>query len=361
MSVGYFKMLEDRLAKLLLVCFLVVQISCAGMYKQELSFDPAEPLRVAVLPFYQLTPSGELLTMRDDVYLIDHIPGVSEKVEESPARFVQGLVETELRQTGFDLMPTVAVESALLHGGFRTKQGINLKKVLEADANTLCRVIGCDAVFYGRISKWERAYYVVQSVSTVGLEVRLVRAVDGAAIFSAASEDSDSRGLTKGPTGYTSLVIEPIRGLDSGIITELASKVVKETIKPLETRRSDKAALVAPPVIFASSHDAVSGSLATDGRLVVLAFATPGASAAFSIGSYIRDVPMFETYPGHYIGEFYPVEGDRFEMEPVQISVRDGFGRTAQQTATKLKVSLRPQGTSGAMLSKRGDFEKGKR
>ena len=279
--------------------------------------------------------------MREDVYLIDHIPGVSEASEESPALFVQGLVETELRQTGFDLLPSVAVEAALLHGGYRYEHGIDLEKMRKADARSLCSVIGCDAVLFGRITKWDRSYYVLQSVSTVGLEVNLVRAVDNQLLFTAASEDSDSRGISKGPTGYTSLVIEPLRGLDSAIIVDLATKVVNETVKPLETKRADLAADVSPPVIYASSHDAASGWIESDGRLMVLAYATPGVSAAFSIGSLINDVPMFETFPGHYFGEFYPVDSDSFNMEQVSVSVRDKFGRTARQAATNQKVSVR--------------------
>lgn len=327
----------------LLVLALVLPIlgGCSASYRRELSFDPSEPLRVAVLPFYQLDDTGMVLTERSDVYLIDHIPGVSRTAEESPAAFVQGLFETELRQSGFDLVPRGAVEAALLHGGFRSSAGIDLASMLKARPDDLCRTIQCDALLYGRVTKWDRSYYVLQSVNTVGLDVRLVRAVDGLTLFEAMSEDSESRGLSKGPTGYTSLVLEPIRGLDTDIIVELASNVVAATVEPLRRHREDAAAEVSPPLIYASSHDAADGRIAPDARLVVLAFGTPQASAAFSIGDRILDVPMFETLPGHYVGEFYPLAGDTFHDQEVVVSLRDKFGRSIEQRATRRTVSLR--------------------
>lgn len=321
---------------------LLLAAGCAGSYRQDLKFDPSEPLRVAVLPFYRTDAEGKIITLRDDVYLIDHVPGVSAKVEESPEIYVQGLFETELRQTGFDLVPRAAVEAGLMHGGFRSADGIDLPKLLAASPRQVCERVQCDALVYGRITKWDRSYYVLQSVTTVGLDVLLVRASDGSTLFQAASEDSDSRGLSKGPTGYTSLVLEPIRGLDSDIILELAANVVAQTLQPIATRRDDEAAQVAPPLIFAASHDAQDGALGADKRMLVLAFGTPGASAAFSIGDKIVDVPMYETSPGHYFGEFFPVETDAFSNELVRVSVRDRFGRSVEQQASEIMVSLVP-------------------
>lgn len=310
------------------------------MFKHRLELDVTEPLRVAVLPFYQTDDSGAVVNPDTSIFLLDNIPGVSEELEDSPAVIIQKLVQSELRKTSLDMLTPVKVRTDLVHHGFTEGMTYDYAKILRTTPRALCEKLACDAVMYGRVTTWDRSYYGLQSVSTVGIELKLVRARDGALLFEAQSEDSDSRGLTKGPTGYSSLVIEPLRGLGNEIITDLARQVVERSVAPLIVANRPELLDTPPPGIYASAHDAPTGTLEPGKPLTVVMIASGGQSASFSIGSAVENIPMTELDRGHYIGEFYPLPTDHFEAAPVYVYLTDRFGRSTRQRIGLSPVSL---------------------
>lgn len=325
----------------LLLSLCVVLSACGGSFHSEVRFNPAEPIRIAVLPFTQVDDSGNAIEA-DPNMLIDNVGLVSSKLKQTPAQFMQGLVQSELSRVSLDVVPPGIVEAMLLHGLYAvpgTKPSrLDVPKVLQADPAQLCaKVLPCDAVLYGRVTEWSRSYYGIQSVATVGIDLKLVSARTGKVLFESQAKDSDSRGLTKGPTGFSNLVIEPIQGLDNKIISDLARSVATKAAAPLSGRSRPEFLNAPAPVILASAHSAPQGQIPAGGRLVVVVYGTAGHTGSFSVGSTIQGVPLVERTKGHYVGEFIPLPSDSFSKALVTVSLRDTAGRVTEQS-----LDLRP-------------------
>lgn len=317
---------------------------CAGTYKREIQFNPSEPLRIAVLPFAQVNDSGALVQADADL-LIDSVNPLSKTLKQTPAQFMQSLVQNELTKASLDVVVPAIVDADLVHGGYGVPDTkpvvLDFAKIFAADPSELCsKILTCDAVLYGKVTEWDRSYYGVEAVATVGLELKLVSARTKKVLFSTESVDSDSRGLTKGPTGFSNIVLEPLKGLDNEIITTLAREVVAETLTPLQRENRPEFLNKPAPFIISSAHDASSGIIPRNGRLTVVAFGSPGTTASFSIGSKIQNIPLAERAPGHYVGEFIPLPSDTFQNEYVVVALKDGVGRTSTQRLAKTPVSL---------------------
>lgn len=318
---------------------------CSGSYKHSLSFNPAEPIRVAVLPFAQVDDSGGLV-QADENYLIDDVGLVSSKLKLTPAQFVQNVVQSELAKTSLDVVAPALVEATLVHNGFATTGSnpvtLDLSKVFAADPRFICtRLISCDAVLYGKVLTWDRDYYGIQTINTVEVELKLISAHNGKVLFQTTAKDSDSRGITKGPTGFSNLVIEPIKGLDNSIITELASEVVEKGVAPLNLRTNQGGLSTAPPAIIAAAHNAETGRIPVGGKLTVIILGSPGQTATFSVGKRVTGIPLIERTPGQYVGEYIPLENDSFKNERVIVSLKDDAGRASQDPLPGPSISYR--------------------
>jgi len=315
--------------------------ACAPTATHKIDFNPSEPLRVMVLPFVQIGEKGEFIEPSPGLF-IDAVPLVSAKLEDTPAELVRRLAYSELSATSLEVLAPYLVNVELPHYGFAKSDGaFDLQKIYAATPSELCRaVFDCDAVLYGRIIEWKRAYYGIESVNAVALDLKLVSARSGKVLFSASGRDEERRGLSGGPTGFADIVIEPVKGLDSGIITSISRRLVKRLLSPLNVKQRAPAADAPTPAIYASANDRLAGSLERGAHLTVLAIATENNAAAFSIGSEIRNIPMSEVEPGFYFGEYHPLASDSFSDQPVTVTVTDQFGRTTSQLITAKPLSL---------------------
>lgn len=329
--------------QLAMVAALIILVSCSGKYKHKLDFNASEPIRVAVLPFIQVDKNGQIIEPDND-FLIDDISLVSSKLKETPAVYVKKLVQNELRSSGLDIISPGTIESNLAHNGFDDMSKvppIALNKVHQADPRDLCsKLFSCDAVLYGKITRWDRSYYGLETVNALAIELRLVSGKDGSVLFSSSAEDSDRRGITKGPTGFSDLLIEPVKGLDNQIILDLAQRVVRKMLAPLKVENRPEFLNSSPPAIYASAHDAPGGKLKKGQPLTVVAFGSANDAASFSIGNIIENIPMVEKEKGHYIGKYFPLPNESFEDQDVYVALTDEFGRTTRQKLGTSKVAL---------------------
>ncbi|MCO6431095.1 MAG: hypothetical protein J5J00_09565 [Deltaproteobacteria bacterium] len=325
------------------LALLLLLSGCVGKFKHELGFNPGEPIRVAVLPAAQVDEKGQVMEPDND-YLIDNVALISARLKETPAAFVRNLVQNELTKSGLDLVSPAVVDANLSHSGYddlKANPPYNLEKILNSDPKEICsRVLSCDAVVYTKITDWDRNYYGIQTVNSVGVEITIVSASDGRVLFRTTASDSESRGLTKGPTGISDVVLEPIRGLDNEIITDLARRTVSKMLAPLKVENRPEFLQSSPPAIYASAHDARGGTLSTSEPLIVVASATPKQDMFFSIGNIIENIPMVERDSGHYIGKYLPLSTDSFNDQPVYVAVTDQFGRVTKQKIGTGAISL---------------------
>ncbi len=312
------------LITLLLLCIN----ACSGQYKHILEFSPKEPLRIAVLPFRQVDAEGNLIEDKGDL-LVDEVVLISSEVQDSPVALARKLTLAELKKTPLDVISTSLIDIDLPHRNLAHPDGtFDLKRIFEVPAKTYCEdFLDCDAVLFGTIRRWDRDYYGIESNNEIEIELKLVSAKSGKTLFFTSAKDSESRGLSKGPTGYSSLILEPLKALDSELVEDLARRIISTMLKPLKPKISIKEDSTPPPAIFAVSHDAENGKLYKEKPLIVLALASPNNIASFSIGKYLKDIPMIEQSKGHYIGEYWPLEGASFEGETIEVSLKDINGR----------------------------------
>ena len=331
----------SKTERVLLALVIVIFSGCARTFVHQLDFNPTEPLRVLILPFAEIDQNGEFVQNKANIF-IDGVPLVSDKLEATPAELVQSLVQLEFARTSLDLVPPSLVSVELPHHGFAKPDGsFDIKKIFARDAGYFCdKFVDCDAVLFGKVTKWSRAYYGIETVNQVAIDLQLVQASSGRILFRGSGSKSETRGLTKGPTGFSDLVLEPIKGLDSAIIKDLTKTVVQETLAPLVSSTRAEALNTPPPAIFASTHDAADGNLGRRSSLLVLAFGTGKMSASFAIGEVIQNLPMIEREEGHYSGEYFPLDTDEFYRQPVSVSLTDRFGRTTRETVARPLLTL---------------------
>lgn len=311
---------------------------CSATFEHSVDFNPREPLRVAVLPFYQ-TDSGKIVPAKvDSSILVDNLPLVSSRLGASPASFVQGVVQQDLKKTSLDLVSPGYVQAQLGHHGFVAGGEIEIEKILGTTPQDLGELLGADALLFGNLTEWSRAYYGIQSQSTVGIDMRLIRAKDGKVLFTAHANDSEGRGLTGIPTGFSSAFLEPIAGLDSEVIQQLSERTVNTMLEPLTTTNKPAYLNSSPPAIFAAAHNGSFKSVSGRAPLRVLLLGTPGKQALFSFGKTQQRIPMLETEAGHYVGTFVPEPGVSVEPE-VTVALQDEFGRVSSR-AVEGKVSF---------------------
>lgn len=334
-----------RLSLRCLHTFFIVLVAglfaCSGKYNSEVNFNVGEPLRVAVMPFARVNMSGKIVPSKESLFL-DKVNSGDSNVENNVPEFIRTLVQTELRNSGLDVVEPFLINVELPHHGFVKKSGsLDLKKIFSTPPSELCsHFITCDAVLFGRVTDWDRNYFAIQSVNTVGVDLQLVSARTGKVLFRSTAKDSESRGITKGPTGISDLVLEPIKGLDIDVIEGLSRKVVRKMLLPLMVENRPEFLAAELPSIYAVSHDASTGILKPSGHLTVLMFASPKMTASFSIGERVLNVPMVEKSPGDYVGDYYPLQGSVLNSEEVSVSLVDRFGRTTSKIINRPPLSL---------------------
>lgn len=315
-------------------------VGCSSQFVHKLSFDPREPLRVAVLPFIERDSDGNIVDSSPNLYLKENQALENDESENYPALILQKLVQSEIAgSTYLDVVPPGLVRAELVHRNFVNGNSYNHPLIASTSAKEFCKFLECDAILRGTASAWSQRYYGLQTVSSLEFKISMIRAVDEKEIFFSKARDYVSQGLLKGPTGYISLVLEPLKGLDGDIIQDLARKVVVKALNPLSRRGKKELPADAGmlPAIYAIASDFEGGQLKDS--ITVMMFGSSGQSAYFSIGNAITGIPMIELNAGHYLGVYYPLKTDRFTKQSISATLTDKYGRSASKAVGNFKVS----------------------
>lgn len=318
--------------------------SCGPSITTSLSYPHSQSLRLLVLPAIEKPAEN---TTIDHSIIFDHLPAISIENMDTPAEYLRHLVLNELSaSTDMDLIPSAFIDAELSHHGFIDKDGqLNLEKLYRAPAEKLCNeIFDCDAVLYSELTEWQRNYYALYSNNSVSFSLRIVAlatrlsadSLSGEEIvFSTMVHDSKSSGLFKAPTGYISLALEPIKGVNKEVIEDLAEDMVEKALEPLKTGKRPEYLKSPPPAIYAIAHNAHQGKI--NKKLTVLMSGSPEMQASFSIGNRVENIPMTEKDSGNYIGFYYPSSGDTFTNADLKATVVDRWGR---KTSSQYNVPL---------------------
>lgn len=311
----------------LLILVSILFAGCQSKTTVLVPYSSLEPLRVLILPFAQIDKE-EKLTSENGELLIDEVPLLSSKLENTPGELLRQYVTEELTHSPLEIISPFLVNLELPHHGFSfPDESINFEKLYRTPAKELCNhFLDCDAVLYGHVTEWERNYYGIESVLNVGLKLKLVGAKNEAVLYEAIAKKSDRSGLTGGPTGLSDLLIEPLKGLDSEKLSRVAEKVAVSATRGLsyhsELERSPA------PIILAASHTPNHLSSKSPSPLLVLAYGTAGCQALFSVGAPAKWIPMIEVEPGQYVGEYHPFSDEVISKAPVRVELKSKIGRS---------------------------------
>lgn len=316
------------------ICSSILVSACSSNFQHQIEFNKLEPLRLAVLPFAQVDQDNQIV-IDDGSKAIDDINLVSDQLKNTPAEITRNIVQSELKSTNLDVISPGLIDLELPHHGLSKDGELDYARILQIPASEYCKkIFDCDAVLYGKIRKWNRSYYGLQTVNSVKFELEIKSGRDDKTLFFSSGEDYESRGLSKGPTGYADLILEPIKGLNSALITDLAGKTVKKMLEPLQSNYSEHDSSSPLPIIYAISTTMEKQALAPGDKLVVLVFGSPNLIASFSIGRLIQNIPMLENDSGRYYGVYIPIESDSFKNENITVSLRDHTGKTTTASLT---------------------------
>ncbi len=267
--------------------------------------------RVAVMPFTvsapadgflsdSLAPVGELLSLEAsrDLPLRDRL-----------GELVQTDVTTWLQQTEFDLVDPWHVATQLGHAGFTVERMRD-----PANALAVAKAVGADGIVYGDLRRWNRGYYVLQTVVDVGVHLELVDANTGKRLFTTDRSEQVGSGLTGGPTGYVSVATEPIAGLRGSTLRNLTRSVARHAVADMNGGElGNQTGPTTPRLAIVALAKEHAGPFRAGERVDVIAIGSADCEVRFDLGRLRTVVPMQQTaktddprgaratYMGHYI------------------------------------------------------------
>jgi hypothetical protein len=318
----------------------------ASRHELAPSFDPREPRRVAVLPFYE-TASGDAFTAMPLAALLDRAPVVSDESLDvaRAAQVMREKVHGNLRRTALEVVGLHVIDSLVAHHGLDLAAAYDGKR--EEAARALGETLGVDAVVFGVVTEWDREYYAVETLVSVALSLELRDTVTGGVLFRSEARDVARSGLSQVPLPIATdpieagvfALLEPIRGLSNASFARLSDDVARVAVDGLAPS-ADARAGARPPELRIAAHSATAPLVRGD-VLDVIALGDPGARATFTVGDG-PPVPMTETSPGTYRGSLEVSAAHRFEAARLTVRLV-----SAELRSTSLSIDRPAVTTAG--------------
>ena len=199
------------------------------------------------------------------------------------------------------------------------------KKLYELKPGEVCGAIGCDGLVYGKVIDFGKVYALVYSQLSIEAEVWMVNAKTGKEVFRIRdSAKFHEGGVPISPLGVIMTAISTALNLRDiqqiRLVSELAYKINEKIPSPegvaAEQRPVVKEVLTNAKESPFGKGKIVRAGLEGDKELV----------ATFSIGNFKKGIPMKETKPGIYMGEYLVMPGDNTRDMPIIVSLKKPGG-----------------------------------
>jgi len=202
------------------------------------------------------------------------------------------------------------------------------KSILEIPPKEVCESLGCDGLIYGKVTDYKKIYAVAYSQLGIEAEVWMINTKTGKEVF--RLKDSvryHEGGVPLSPLSVVMTAISTamnIRDIQQvRMLNELCYKFNEKIPAPagiIEQRPIIKEVLT-------NAKDSPFGK----GKIIqVGAEGDKGMVATFDIGSFKKGIPMKETQPGIYIGEYLVMPGDNVKEAPIIVYLRKPGGYDTQ-------------------------------
>lgn len=289
--------------------------------------------RVAVVPFTVSAP--------EDGFLADSLAPVGEllaleRSRDLPMRERIGTllhddVVAWLQQSEFEVIDPWHVATQLAHAGFDAAAMRD-----PARRRDVARAIGADGIVYGDVRRWNRSYYVLQTVVEVALHLELFDASSGQQLFRSDRAETIGSGLTGGPTGYVSVATEPISGLRGSHLRTLTRSVARHVVADLNGGElGNQLGPTSPRLAVVALAKEHAGPFRTGERVDVIAVGSPDCDVRFDLGRLRTVVPMRQTERrddargarATYLGHYIVAAADNAEELPLLCTIQRGAAR----------------------------------
>ena len=216
------------------------------------------------------------------------------------------------------------VDQRLKKTGFTDPDEIN-----KLSSQRLGKILGVDAVIYGRITHYDRAYAAVYSKVSVGAAVKMVDTKTNEFLWSGQHVQSKHQGgVPTTPVGLIITAISTAANIRQIELLRTSDDLFRDMVKTIPGPTVAEASR--PPAIKMLVHDAV-GSPKKAGDIIKVALeGDPHCAASFDIGDFKQAIEMKEIQSGFYEAKYQVRPGDNAHEAIITGYLTDERGNTAQ-------------------------------
>jgi hypothetical protein len=269
------------------------------------------------------------------------IPEITVSEEELPRMVAVLPFQNETQETGianqvrrafynhFSSKPYTDVELNIVDEKIIHLEKSTGKNILDLKPHEICQSIGCDGLIYGRVTDYKKVYAVAYSQLGVEAEVWMVNTRTGKEVFRIKDSVRYHEGgvpmsplsiiMTAVSTAMNIREIQQVR-----MVNELAYKFNEKIPSPTGVAIEER------PVIREVLTNVKEGPFGK-GKIIRVGLEGDKAMVAtFDIGIFKKGIPMKETKPGIYMGEYLVMPGDNAKDMPIVAFLKKPGGYESQ-------------------------------
>jgi hypothetical protein len=195
------------------------------------------------------------------------------------------------------------------------------KNILDLKPAEICAPIGCNGLIYGKVTDYTKVYAGLYSQLGVEAEVWMINSKTGKEVF--RMKDAvryHEGGVPMSPLGLIMTAVSTARNIREiqqvRMVNELAYKFNEKIPSP------EKMAVEDRPLIKEVLTNIKDGPF-NKGKIIRVGLeGEKGLVATFDIGNFKKGIPMKETNPGIYMGEYLVLPGDNTKDMPIIASLK---------------------------------------
>jgi hypothetical protein len=264
-------------------------------------------------------------------YLKDHqprmvaiLPFKNETKKEEAFEIVRRTFYNHFSSLRYGDLELFKVDQRLKKTGFTDPDEINT-----LSPQKLGKILGVDAIIYGRITHYDRTYAGIYSKVSVGAAVKMVDAKTNEFLWSGQHVQSKHQGgVPTTPVGLIITAISTATNIRQIELLRTSDDLFRDMVKTIPGPTVAEASR--PPAIKILVHDAV-GSPKKAGDIIKVALeGDPHCAASFDIGEFKQAIEMKEIQSGFYEAKYQVQPGDNAHEAIITGYLTDERGNTAQ-------------------------------
>jgi parallel beta-helix repeat protein len=264
-------------------------------------------------------------------YLKDHqpktvaiLPFKNETKKEEAFGIVRKTFYNHFSSLRYGDLELFKVDQRLKKAGFTDPDEIN-----KLSPQKLGKILSVDAIIYGRITHYDRAYAGIYSKVSVGAAVKMVDAETNEFLWSGQHVQSKHQGgIPTTPVGLIITALSTAANIRQIELLRTSDDLFRDMVKTIPGPTVVEASR--PPVIKMLVHDAVGSPKKTGDIIKVVLEGDTHCEASFDIGDFKLAIEMEEIQSGFYEAKYQVRPGDNAHEAIITGYLTDERGNTAR-------------------------------